>query len=103
MVLDLLRAAEPTIPLFKLLPGRPSGVFFSSSFFLGGILLLRRGPKVVKWREEVGSKKTDFADSVFSMNVERQAKPVALGWKGQETEAKRQRCLMDGVVLTQLR
>ena len=29
-----------TIPLFKLFPGRPKGIFFSSSFFLGGILLL---------------------------------------------------------------
>ena len=28
-----------TIPLFKLLPGRPKSTFFSSSFFFGGILL----------------------------------------------------------------
>lgn len=27
-----------TMPLFRLLPGRPRGIFFSSTAFLGGIL-----------------------------------------------------------------
>lgn len=39
-----------TIPLFKLLPGRPKSTFFSSSFFLGGILLRRLAEEVVKPR-----------------------------------------------------
>ena len=38
--LGLRRVLLHTIPLFKLFPGRPKGIFFSSSFFLGGILLL---------------------------------------------------------------
>lgn len=37
-----------TIPLFKLFPGLPKSTFFSSSFFLGGILLLPRLKDVEK-------------------------------------------------------
>ena len=39
-----------TIPLFKLLPGRPRSTFFSSSFFLGGILRRCLAAEVVKFR-----------------------------------------------------
>ena len=39
-----------TIPLFKLLPGRPKSTFFSSSFFLGGILRRCLTAEVVKFR-----------------------------------------------------
>ena len=39
-----------TIPLFKLLPGRPRSNFFSSSFFLGGILLRFLAEEVAKLR-----------------------------------------------------
>lgn len=39
-----------TMPLFKLLPGRPKSTFFSSSFFLGGILLRRLAEEVAKLR-----------------------------------------------------
>lgn len=42
---------QRTIPLFKLLPGRPRRTFFSSSFFLGGILLRSLGLEVAKVRE----------------------------------------------------
>lgn len=38
------------MPLFKLLPGRPKSTFFSSSFFLGGILLRRLAEEVAKLR-----------------------------------------------------
>ena len=34
---DLPTFARPTIPLFKLLPGRPSRIFSSLTAFLGGI------------------------------------------------------------------
>ena len=39
------------MPLFKLLPGRPRSTFFSSSFFLGGILRRYLAVEVVKFRD----------------------------------------------------
>lgn len=36
----VLRTGNLTIPLFKLFPGRPRGIFSSWTTFLGGILLL---------------------------------------------------------------
>ena len=36
-----------TIPLFKLLPGLPSRIFFSSTFFLGGIFFFAAYERVV--------------------------------------------------------
>lgn len=42
-----------TMPLFRLFPGRPSRIFFSSSFFLGGIFL-----RLLKYERKVnGSSK----------------------------------------------
>ena len=42
-----------TIPLFRLFPGRPKSTFFSSSFFLGGILFLYLAVETENVREAV--------------------------------------------------
>lgn len=47
---ELLR--DRTIPLFKLFPGRPRRIFFSSTGFFGGILVLLA--KVLVWIEWIG-------------------------------------------------
>ena len=51
-----------TIPLFKLLPGRPRSTFFSSSFFLGGILLRSLVEDVAKLRA-LGISEEDLMES----------------------------------------
>ena len=80
-----------TIPLFKLLPGRPRSTFFSSSFFLGGILLRSLAEDVVKLRavgviEGLLMKSTNDADWNWSSN----AGPAALGEILQNVEVKRE-------------
>ena len=37
-----IRVEARTMPLFRLLPGRPKSTFFSSSFFFGGIFFLHQ-------------------------------------------------------------
>ena len=38
---EILKGVLHTIPLLSEFPGRPKSIFFSSSFFLGGILPFR--------------------------------------------------------------
>ena len=68
-----------TIPLFKLLPGRPRSTFFSSSFFLGGILLRCLASEVVKPRVG-GLSEGDLIESVKAgWRRGSNADPAALG------------------------
>ena len=68
-----------TIPLFKLLPGRPRSTFFSSSFFLGGILLRFLAREVVKLRAS-GSIEEILIESVNAgWRWGSNADPAALG------------------------
>ena len=77
-----------TIPLFKLLPGRPRSTFFSSSFFLGGILRRRLTGDVVKSRA-VGEREENLvkrtkAGQMGSSNAD----PAARGKSVERLEVK---------------
>lgn len=78
-----------TMPLFKLLPGRPRSTFFSSSFFLGGILLRCLAELVVKLRAvsvvEASLIENTNAGGRWGSN----AGPAALGKTVQRLELKR--------------
>ena len=79
-----------TIPLFKLLPGRPRSTFFSSSFFLGGILLRCLGEDVAKLRvvQVIEGSLMESADAGWRRISN--AGPAALGESVQRLELKRE-------------
>ena len=78
-----------TIPLFKLFPGRPKSTFFSSSFFLGGILLLYLAVEAEKVRLPIVEDWKSGVDRGAALSWKRNADPAAEIWNSQETEVKK--------------
>ena len=78
-----------TIPLFKLLPGRPRSTFFSSSFFLGGILLRSLAGEVAKFRTVGVTEESLMESTNAGWRWGSNAGPAALGKNLQKAEVKR--------------
>lgn len=66
-----------TIPLFKLFPGRPKSTFFSSSFFLEGILLRCLPIEAENVRKAVEEGRRRGADRGLALSWNPSADPAA--------------------------
>lgn len=88
MVTRITRFVLHTIPLLRLLPGRPRCTFFSSSFFLGGILVrwLARETENVLDTSEKGEIETGGVEMGLSWDLK--ADPAAVRMKSRLVEVK---------------
>jgi len=88
------------------LPGRPKSTFFSSSFFLGAILLRSLEDEVMKLRETEGCREKGEGGQVnrgVALNRSAKADPAAKRWEQPAEEVKMNKTRIEIVAVGELR